>query len=87
LPRAIKRDQATCPEADNWTNCGLKALAVEVEAVGEPRSIRDRLTAARRLEDVPRGYGVIDAHDRPFAYVYGVDGGARAVRTPVAQAA
>jgi hypothetical protein len=42
-----------------------------------PRSIRDRFPPPWRLEDVPGGYRVTDAHGRPLAYVYGVDGGAR----------
>jgi hypothetical protein len=46
--------------------------------VGEPRSIRERFPPPWRLENVPGGYRVTDAHGRPLAYVYGVDGSARA---------
>jgi hypothetical protein len=46
--------------------------------VGEPRSIRGRFPPSWRLEAVPGGYRVTDMHGRPLAYVYGVDGGARA---------
>jgi hypothetical protein len=42
------------------------------------RSIRDRFPSPWRLEDVPGGYRVTDAQGRPLAYVYGVDGSARA---------
>jgi hypothetical protein len=42
------------------------------------RSIRDRFPPPWRLEDVPGGYRVTDAHGRPLASVYSVDGGARA---------
>jgi hypothetical protein len=45
--------------------------------VGGARSIRERFPPPWRLEDVPGGYRVTDAHGRPLAYVYGVDGGAR----------
>jgi hypothetical protein len=41
------------------------------------RSIRERFSPPWRLEEVPGGYRVTDAHGRPLAYVYGVDGGAR----------
>jgi hypothetical protein len=45
--------------------------------VGAPRSIRERFPPPWRLEDVPGGFRVTDAHGRPLAYVYGVDGGAQ----------
>jgi hypothetical protein len=45
--------------------------------VGRPRSIPERFPPPWRLDDVPGGYRVTDAHGRPLAYVYGVDGGAR----------
>jgi hypothetical protein len=43
-----------------------------------PRPIRDRIPPPWRLEDVPGGFRVTDAHGRPLAYVYSVDGSARA---------
>jgi hypothetical protein len=46
--------------------------------MGGARSIRDRFPPPWRLEDVPGGYRVTDVHGRPLAYVYGVDGSARA---------
>jgi hypothetical protein len=46
--------------------------------VAGPRSIRERFQPPWRLEDVPGGLRVTDAHGRPLAYVYAVDGSARA---------
>jgi hypothetical protein len=46
--------------------------------VGRPRSIREPFPPPWRLEDVPGGYRVTDVHGRSLAYVYGVDGSARA---------
>jgi hypothetical protein len=44
----------------------------------ETRSIRERFPPPWRVEQIPGGYRVTDAHGRPLAYVYGVDGSARA---------
>jgi hypothetical protein len=41
------------------------------------RSIRERFPPPWRVEQIPGGYRVSDAHGRPLAYVYGVDGGAQ----------
>src|SRR5918992_465068 len=48
------------------------------EAVTGIRSLRERFPPPWRLEEVPGGYRVTDVHGRPLAYVYGVDGSARA---------
>ena len=41
------------------------------------RSIRDRFPPSWRVEQIPGGYSVTDAHGRPLAYVYAADGSAR----------
>jgi hypothetical protein len=43
----------------------------------EPRPIRERFPPPWRVEQIPGGYRVTDAHGRPLAYVYGVDDSAR----------
>jgi hypothetical protein len=59
----------------NGPTAGLRALGSDV--VTGPRSIRERFPPPWRVEQMPGGYRVTDAHGRPLAYVYGVDGGAR----------
>jgi hypothetical protein len=41
------------------------------------RPIRERFPPPWRLEPLPGGYRVTDAHGTPLVYVYAVEGGAR----------
>jgi hypothetical protein len=61
--RAGARGPREAREADKWTNGGLKGVWFS----------RHR----GALNSCFGGYRVTDAHGRPLAYVYGVDGGAR----------